>query len=151
MQWFLIVFSSLDSLQLLQFSWQSWIVLRVCNCIDCLQSVFTVQNGLKKHGLFHMGCFMSKKHIATKGFLDKQNKKSHIRETLNSQRLRIVAPIPKRTETDRKRFFLNVMSCVRSHVSGVTCQVSRVTCLVNPCHLSPVTNANCHSHRPSTT
>ena len=47
----------------------------------------------------------------------------------------------KQTERKRKKRETNYVTC---NLSGVTCQVSRVAC-----HLTPVTNANSHSHRPS--
>ena len=57
--------------------------------------------------------------------------KSRIRETLNFLCVRLVAPIPKRTEAYRKgsNFILKIKSCVTRQVSHVTC----------PSHLSCVT------------
>ena len=64
-----------------------------------------------------------------------------------SQRVRIVATIPKLTKNERKR---RRKKYVMSHMSHVTCCVSPVTCNMSyvTCHMSHITNTNSRSQRP---
>ena len=80
-----------------------------------------------------------------KGTQTKYPHKNPVRGRLRiSQRLRIVAKIPKRTETAKNRK-LNKwkISSVTCHLSGVRCNLSHVTCHVSgvACRVSRVT---CH-------
>ena len=76
---------------------------------------------------------------------------------LISWRVRIVAPLPKRTETNRKEEKKEKENCnmpgVTRHMSHITWQVSHVTCQVSgvACRVSPVTNDNSPSLWPSPT
>ena len=70
-----------------------------------------------------------------------------------SRRVRIVAPIPKQRETDRKGilFLKSHVSCVKCHNSHVTCHISHVMCHVScvTCHLSLTPTATARYHPPA--
>ena len=90
---------------------------------------------------------------------------SHITEKLNLLMCADSEQILKQTETDRngpkqihKSCVMCHMSCVMCHVSFVMCHVSCVMCHVSCViccvsgvisHLSLVSNANSHRHRPA--
>ena len=75
----------------------------------------------------------------------------HTTKTSCGRRVRIVAPIPKWTEIERKGQTKTKKLKIIGQVSHVMCQVSGVKFHGSHvlCHLSPVTKANSHIHSHS--
>ena len=108
--------------------------------------------------------FSKKKFLSlTWGIFDKisiwRRKNLAYRRHWISRLVRIVASIPKRTETDKKEKIIiqKCMPCVTSHVSHVKCQLSCVTCHMShvtchlsnfTCRLSPVTTPTATATEP---